>query len=64
MKVKTLVAAMMQEFDEAELYTDSMDLMSKMSPETLRDIYGDSKVKKFWIFVDEDGMTTLEVVLH
>lgn len=64
MKVKTLVAAMMQEFDEAELYTDRMDLMNKMSPETLAEVYGDFKVKKFWIFEDEDGLTILEIVLR
>lgn len=64
MKVKTLVAAMMDEFDEAEIYTNNMVLMSKMSPDTLKTVYGDFKVKKFRIYVDEDGLTTLELILH
>lgn len=64
MKVKTLVAAMMDEFDEAEIYTSSMVLISKMLPETLMDVYGDFKVKKFRVYVDEDGLTILELILH
>ena len=64
MKVRTLMTAMMYSFDEVELYTDNMDLMSRMSPETLRDVYGDCKVKRFWIYIDEDGLTILELILR
>lgn len=66
MKVKTLLAAMMHDFDEAEIYTDNMTLITRVKPGTLKNVYGDWKVKKFWIYVDEenDGQTTLEIILH
>ena len=63
MKVKTLVNAMRYEADEAELVTDNMDLISKMAMDTLIICYGDCKVKKFHTYVDDDGLTILELTL-
>lgn len=65
MKVKTLVAMLMQSFDDAEIYTDNMVLIRGMSPENLLNEYGDCKVKKFWIYQDEAyEITTLELILR
>lgn len=61
MKVKTLVNALMMGFDEVEWYDNNMNLVSRMSPETLISEYGDCKVKKFAIYESED-LTTLELV--
>lgn len=61
MKIKTLVRALLCEVDEVELYRGNYDLFSKMSQNTLVSEYGDYRVDKFWIYVDRDGLTTLEI---
>ena len=66
MKVRTLVAAMLYEVDEVELYKGPglSNMMSRLSPDTLRSDYGDRIVKQFWISVDsETDLTVLRIVL-
>lgn len=63
MKVKTLLSSMMYSVDEVEWYTDNMQLISRMCPDTLMSEYGNRVVKRFWITV-YDNMTILEVIFR
>ena len=63
MKVKTLLATLAYTVDEVEMYWRNGDLMSRMYKDTLRSEYGDMRVRSFWIYVDDDGLATLEVTL-
>lgn len=64
MKVKTLLASLAYTIDEVEMYDRNDGLISRMAPDTLRSEYGDMKVRKFWIFVDDDNeLVVLEVTL-
>ena len=63
MKVKTLLSCIMYSFDEVEWYSDTMELISKMCPETLFAEYGNRFVKRFWISSYND-ITVLEVIFR
>ena len=62
MKVNTLLKALMYTPDEAELFTENMDLISRCNIDTLSAAYGDFKVAKFNIGIVDD-MCILELIL-
>lgn len=67
MKVKKLMASLMHELTEVEIYTGNMTLITRMDPDIFLADYAECRVKKFWLYTFEDELglieTTLEIIL-